>query len=77
MSTKVIFNIDPKVKERAMRKASHEGINLSLVLNLAAKAYADDRLGVDLFGEMIKEARNDLREGKTVSQQELFARLGL
>ncbi|HEY4487267.1 MAG TPA: hypothetical protein VI483_00710 [Candidatus Paceibacterota bacterium] len=77
MTTKAIFNIDKKLKEKAIRKANKQGINLSVMLNFATRAYVDDRLEVDILGELVKRARQDLREGKTVSQDDLFAKYGL
>lgn len=77
MSTKVIFNIDKKVKEAAMRKAKRRGTTLTSVLNHAARAYAEDRLEVDVLDEVIRQGLADVKAGRVISQEALFRRLGL
>jgi antitoxin component of RelBE/YafQ-DinJ toxin-antitoxin module len=77
MTTKVIFNIDKKVKERAQKKARQQGLTLSSVLNLAANAYANNRLEVDVLGEIISQARREIREGKGIPATEVYKRLGI
>ena len=42
MNTKILFNIDLKVKERAQKRAARDGITLSSMLKSATRAYADD-----------------------------------
>lgn len=77
MTTKVIFNTDSKLKAAALKKARGQGMTLSAVLNLATRAYVDNRMEVDVLGQMIERGREDIRRGRVISQEELFKRLGL
>lgn len=76
MTTQVVFNIDLKIKARAMRRAKREGIPFASVLKLATKAYAEDRLSVDIAQEErfnaktvreIRAALRDIKKGKNLS----------
>ena len=51
MASQVIFKIDEKLKERAMKKARKEGIAFASVLKLATKAYVDGALQVQLVAQ--------------------------
>jgi len=48
MTTQVVFNIDPKIKAKAMKRAKREGVPFASVLKMAAKAYAEERFSVDI-----------------------------
>ena len=48
MTSQVIFKIDKKLKERAMKKARNEGIPLASVLKLATKAFVKGDLTIGL-----------------------------
>lgn len=48
MTTQVIFKIDKKLKEEAMKKAQAEGLPFGAVLKLATRAYVDGTLSVGL-----------------------------
>ena len=48
MTTQVIFKIDKKLKDQAMKKAQHEGIAFASVLKLATQAYINGKLDVEL-----------------------------
>lgn len=50
MST-VIFNVDPKIKTRAMKRAKEQGVPFAAVLKSAAKAFAEGRLSLELVVE--------------------------
>ena len=76
MNSQVIFKIDKKVKEQAMRKAQKEGLPLASVLKLATKAYAEGQLTVGLFSAQhlnaktsreVKTALKNIRGGKNLS----------
>jgi len=76
MTNKMIFNVDSKVKERAMRQAFQDGVPFSVVLKLATKAYAEGKLRLTIsdvpsFNETtrkeIKQALNDIKKGKNLS----------
>ncbi len=77
MTTKVIFNTDKKLKAAAMKKARGQGTTLTAVLNFATRAYAEDRLEVDLLGEMIAKAREDIRHGRLYTQEEVFKKFNI
>ena len=77
MNTQVIFQIDKKLKNRAMSKAQKEGITFTSILKLATKAFADGNLTVGLIGgdqlntiasEEVKGALEDIATGKNVSR---------
>lgn len=76
MTTQVIFKIDKKLKDKAMRKAQNQGLPLASVLKLATKAFVEGRLNVDLVGgekfnpaarREIGEALEDIAAGKNLS----------
>ena len=46
MTTQVIFKIDKKLKERAMKRAENEGLPFASVLKLATKAYVEGDLTI-------------------------------
>ena len=77
MTTKVIFNADKKLKAAAMRKARKQGTTLTTVLNFATKAYVEDRLQVDVLGEMIEKAREDIRQGRYYTEEQVYKKLGI
>ena len=71
MTTQVVFNIDSKVKAKAMRRAKREGVPFSSVLKYAAKAFAEGRLSIDIVEEIRPEkmrlyerASRELDKGK-------------
>jgi antitoxin component of RelBE/YafQ-DinJ toxin-antitoxin module len=77
MTTKVIFNIDKKLKESAMKKAKRDGLTLSAVLNIATRKYVDDQFKIALIEREIEEALRDVREGRTIPAEEVYKKLGL
>jgi antitoxin component of RelBE/YafQ-DinJ toxin-antitoxin module len=46
MTTQVIFKIDKKLKDRAMKKAQNEGVPFASILKLATKAYVEGQLDI-------------------------------
>jgi antitoxin component of RelBE/YafQ-DinJ toxin-antitoxin module len=76
MITQVIFKIDKKLKDQAMKKAQKEGIAFASVLKLATQAYVKGSLDVELVPqerlnaktrrELIKISK-DIKEGKNLS----------
>jgi hypothetical protein len=52
MVTQVVFNMDPKVKAHAMKRAKAQGIPFSSVLNFAAKSYADGDFSIGIIEEV-------------------------
>ena len=76
MTNKMIFNVDSKIKERAMRQAQQDGVPFSIILKLATKAYAEGKLRLSIsdvpsFNEVtrkeIKQALEDIKKGKNLS----------
>ena len=76
MTTQVIFKIDRKLKELAMKKAQQEGIAFASVLKLATSAYVRGSLAVQLAPQLTLNAKprreltaisEDIREGKNLS----------
>ena len=50
MTSQVIFKIDKKLKDLAMKKAQNEGIPLASVLKMATKAFVSGHLTLGLIG---------------------------
>jgi len=61
MST-VIFNIDPKVKARAMKRAKEQGVPFASVLKSATKAFAEGRFSMELVEEEVRPQKLKLWE---------------
>ena len=76
MTTQVIFKIDKKLKDQAMKRAQNEGIAFASVLKLATQAYIKGDLDVELVAqprlnaktrrELIKISK-DIKKGKNLS----------
>lgn len=62
MTTQVVFNIDPKIKARAMRRAKKEGIPFAAILKMATKAFADGRFSLDVVDEEVRPEKLRLWE---------------
>lgn len=77
MTTRVIFNTDKKLKAAAMRKAKRQGLTYSAVLNLATRAYVNNDLKIDLVGEALERGREDVRQGRIYTEEEVRHHLGL
>ena len=76
MVSQVIFKIDKKLKDQAMKKAQGEGIALASVLKLATHAYVKGSLDVQLVAESklnaktrkeLETALKDIKAGKNLS----------
>ena len=76
MTTQVIFKLDKKLKDKAMRKAQTEGVALSSILKMATKAFVEGELNVGLVREErfnaktrkeIDQALKDIKSGKNLS----------
>ena len=55
MNTQVVFNMDAKIKAKAMKRAKAEGVPFSSVLKMAAKQFAEGTLSVDLVEDIRPE----------------------
>lgn len=72
MTTQVVFRVDPKLKNRASKKAAEEGTNLSAVLKMATQAFVDGEFEVGLkFNKKTQESLtrilHDAKRGKNLS----------
>lgn len=76
MNTQVIFNIDKKLKEKAMKKSRREGVAFSSVLKLATKAFVEGDLDVrmtprrelnDKTKKILEKELKEIKEGKNIS----------
>lgn len=72
----MIFSIDSQIKERAMKKAQADGVPFSMILKLAAKAYAENKLNIILGHDLafnqntkqeIEQATQDIKRNKNLS----------
>ena len=77
MTVKTIFNMNAKLKKAAMQKARRHGITLTQALNMAARAYVQDRIKRTALERDYEEGLEDIRLGRTISQEELFKKLRL
>lgn len=75
MTTQVIFNIDQKLKERAMKKARGEGVPFSSVLKLATKAYVEGQLDIGVVSSQAFNPKT--RREITQALKEIAANKGL
>lgn len=76
MTSQVVFRIDKKLKERAIKKAQNEGLPFTAILTLATQAYVKGDLDVRLVTqpklnaktrrELLKISK-DIRQGKNLS----------
>jgi hypothetical protein len=76
MNTQVIFNIDKRLKDQAMKKAQMQGLPFGVILKLATQAFVDGSLCVGLFSKeefntnsrkRIEGAVKDIKEKKNLS----------
>ena len=76
MIDQVIFKIDKKLKDQAMKKAQSEGIAFASVLKMATKAFVKGNLKVELVQEEKFNAKTrkeldqilqDIKAGKNLS----------
>lgn len=70
-TVKVIFNMDKKLKEAAMKKAKKQGITYSAFLNLATWAYVGNKLELDPWDLILERARENVRQGKFYTEEEV------
>lgn len=77
MNTKVIFNTDSKLKTALSKKARANGMTVSAVLNIAARAYVSDRVSIDAVDARLAESLGDVRHGRVLTAAEMRRRLAL
>ncbi len=76
MTSQIVFKVEKKLKNKAMKKAQQEGVAFAAVLKLAMQAYVSGRLDVQLVAqpklnektrrELIKMSK-DAKAGKNLS----------
>jgi hypothetical protein len=78
MTTRVIFNIDSKLKIQAMKKAQSEGLPFGAVLKLATKAFVEGVFDVGLVPKegfntatrkVVSKAFKDIKTGRNLSSR--------
>lgn len=78
MNTQVIFNLDKKLKERAMKKAQNQGLPFGAILKLATQAFVDGDFSVGLISKEefnpatrknVEKTLKDIKVGKNLSPQ--------
>ncbi len=69
--------MNTKIKNATMKKARAEGLTLSDVLNFSARAYLDGDIQVRVVDRDTAEALDDIANGRVISQEALFKKLGL
>ena len=75
MTTQIVFNIDPKVKAKAMKRAKRVGIPFASYLRQAAEDFAEGKSGMAIVVEekfnaktarSIRAALRDAEQGKNI-----------
>lgn len=69
--------MDTILKRKLMAKARKEGLNLSSVLNIAARAYIANKIRISASDRDYEEGLADIRAGRVRPMEEVFKRLGL
>ena len=76
MTTQVMFKIDKKLKDKAMKKAKNQGLPFGIVLKLATKAFVEGTFNIGLIpNEILNPATDkaihkilkDIKEGSNLS----------
>ena len=55
MTTQIVFNIDPKIKAKPMKRAKSEGVPFALYLRQAAEDFAEGKRGMAIVDEVRPE----------------------
>ena len=78
MTSQVIFKVDKKLKDKAMKRARSAGMPFASVLKLTTQAYAEGRFNIGMtepepFNEktrtLLKQELQDIKEGKNMSPE--------
>ncbi|MDO8548422.1 MAG: hypothetical protein Q7R71_02005 [bacterium] len=75
MTSQVVFNIDSKIKAKAMKRAKRAGIPFASYLRQAAEDFAEGKRGMAIVEEKFNEktarelraALRDIEKGKNLS----------
>ncbi len=69
MTSQVIFKIDTKIKEKAMKRAKAEGVPFASFLKMATEKYAEGELGIELVMEVLPQKMRSLeRESRLLDK---------
>ncbi len=69
MNSQVVFNVDSRIKARAMKRAKGEGVPFASVLKFATRAFAEGRLSMELVEELTPQKVKLLeRESRLLDQ---------
>ena len=75
MNTQVVFNMNKKLKNEAMRKARSFGMPFSSMLNIATQAFVDGKISIEAVDErpfnaktrrILTRALKDIEAGKNI-----------
>lgn len=69
--------MDTTLKKELMIKAHKESMNLSVVLNIVARAYINDKIKISAYDRDFEEGMADIRAGRIRPAEEVFERLNL
>jgi len=69
--------MDTKLKKAAMLKARKQGVTLTMTLNMATRAYVQDRIRRTTIERDMEEGLEDIKMGRVISQEKLFKKLRL
>lgn len=91
MTSQIVFNIDSKIKSKAMKRAKDAGVPFASFLKMATEAFAEGKYRVGIINtetlntktaREIRAARDDFKKGKNLSPvfssgKEMDAYLGI
>ena len=69
--------MDTTLKKELMAKTKKEGWTLSALLNFMGREYMAGNIRMDAIQRGIEAGRDDFRNGRHISQEALFKKLGL
>ncbi|MES2314521.1 MAG: hypothetical protein V4524_01105 [Patescibacteria group bacterium] len=76
-TSKVLFNMDTTLKKELMEKTKKEGWTLSALLNFMGREYLAGNIKMDAIQRGIEAGRDDFRNGRYRTLEEVKKRLGL
>jgi antitoxin component of RelBE/YafQ-DinJ toxin-antitoxin module len=62
MTTRIIFNADPKVKAKAMANAKKQGITISYYLNSALAEFAEGSKKVEIVEQVNEKTLREIKK---------------
>ena len=69
--------MDTMLKKSVMKKAKKSGLTLSDILNFSARSYINGDIQIRMVDRDTSEALDDIANGRVISQEALFKKLGL